>query len=59
MRQVVKDLQTIQNILLSHDLDTFDTMNDMHKIRRYVSDLGGLLDVLILKKKLIKRKEEK
>jgi hypothetical protein len=59
MRQVVKDLQTIQNILLSHDLDTFDTMNDMHKIRRYVSDLGGLLDVLILKKKLIKRKEKK
>jgi hypothetical protein len=59
MRQVVKDLQTIQNILLSHDLDTFDTMNDMHKIRRYVSDLGGLLDVLILKKKLIKREEKK
>jgi hypothetical protein len=59
MRQVVKDLQIIQDILLSHKLDTMDTVNDMHKIRKYVSDLGGLLDVLILRKKLIKREEKK
>jgi len=59
MRQVVKDLQIIQDILLSHELVTMDTVNDMHKIRKYVSDLGGLLDVLILRKKLIKREEKK
>lgn len=59
MRRVVKDLQTIQNILLSHDLDTFDTMNDVHKLRRFVNDLEGFIDHLILEKKLIKRKEEK